>query len=170
MANNENTPKTPTQKKKRYATIQWTCFFSEFLAVATPFVAIGIVNYDKYFIQYNGTKMSIAFFMALAVMGFAIWAIAKKKLENSFVTLIIGWVVAAFIFTMLGEMIADLAVIMWCGLAGIAAAYGLDVASKAAEKKKKEVIDAMKQADKDKLVEDVKAEREAKKVRVRVKK
>lgn len=158
--------KSPKQQKKKYRNIQYSCFIGEFVSVATPFVAIGIANYEKYFVEYNGTKMSIAFFMAMAVMGFALWLIAKKKLENSFITLLIGWTIFAFIFTMLGEMITDLAYIMWFGLIGLSGAYGLDIASKSAKKKKETIIQAENTANQEELVQAIKEE----KIKVRIKK
>ena len=158
--------KSVKSQKKKYRALQWTTFIGEFVSVATPFVVIGIVNYEKYFIQYDGTKMSISFFMAMAVMGFAIWSITKKKLENSYITLLIGWAVMAFIFTMLGQMITDLAYIMWFGLIGLCGAYGLDLVSKHYKKKKDEISEAQKIANQDELVEQVKKE----KVKVKIKK
>lgn len=157
--------KTTKQLKSKYRAIQWTTFVGEFLSVAAPFIAIGIVNYDKYFVQYDGVKMSISFIMAMAVMGVAIFCITKKKLENSFITLLIGWIVMAFIFTMLGEMITDLATIMWFGLIGLGGAFGLDEVSKHFKKKKEFISDAEQTANKEELVERVKEE---KKVKVKV--
>ena len=154
------------KQKSKYRALQWASFIGEFISVATPFVAIGIVNYEKYFIEYDGTKMSISFFMALAVMGFAIWSISKKKLENSYITLLIGWAVMAFIFTMLGQMITDLAYIMWFGLIGLCGAYVLDLVSKHYKKKKDEITDAENTAKKEELVEQVKTE----KIKVKIKK
>ena len=159
--------KTPTQLKRKYRAIQYSTFLGEFVAAAAPFVTIAIVNYDKYFVEYSGVKMSISFFMALAVMGLAIFCIVKKKMENSYVSLIIGWATAAFIVTMLGELITDLSTIMWFGLIGIASAFGLDEVSKYAKKKKDKITAAQEEADKDDMVEAVKEE---KKVKVRVKK
>lgn len=162
--------KTVKSQKNKYAIIEYSCFVGEFVSVASPFVAIGIANYDKYFVQYDGTKMSIAFFMAMAVMGMAIFLISKKKLENSYITLLIGWAVMAFVFQMLGAMITDLATIMWFGLIGLAGAYGLELGSKAAKKKKDLIKDAMKQADKEDMVDQYKLEKEEKKVKVKIKK
>lgn len=153
--------KTPSELKKHYRRLQYGTFAAEFVSIMTPFVVISIVNFDKYFVQYNGTQMSIAFFMAMAVMGIAIWAVSKKKLENSFITLLVGWVIFAFIFQMLGEMITDLATIMWFGLIGLVGAFGLDEASKYFKKKKELIIDAEKQAEKDNLVNAVKEEKNA---------
>lgn len=165
---------TPTQKKKKYKRIQYSCFAGEFISVAAPFIAIAIVNYDKYFVEYDGTKTSISFVMAMAVMGFAIWGITKKKLANSFVSMIIIWATMAFIFTMLGQIITDLATIMWFGLIGIVGAYGLDLGSNAAKKKKDKIIagieEAEKEITKDAYKEELKENEQKKTIKVRVKK
>ena len=159
--------KSVKSQKNKYAVIEYSCFVGEFVSVATPFVAIGIANYDKYFVQYDGTKMSIAFFMAMSVMGLAIFLISKKKLENSYITLLIGWAVMAFVFQLLGQIILDLATIMWFGLIGLAGAYILELGSKKAKKKKESIKEAIAQANKEDLVEQYKEE---KKVKVKVKK
>lgn len=161
--------KSPKQLKKKYKRIQYGCFIGEFISVAAPFIAIAIVNYDKYFVEYDGTKTSISFAMAMAVMGFAIWGITKKKLANSFVSMIIIWATMAFIFTMLGQIITDLATIMWFGLIGIVGAYGLDLGSNAAKKKKDRIIEAEHRAEEDDMVEAIKEEKKQK-VKVRIKK
>lgn len=157
--------KSPKKLKKKYRAIQYSCFISEFVAVAIPFVAIAIVNYDKYFIEYSGVKMSISFFMAMAVLGFAVWGISSEKIKNTYIALIIKWAIIAFIITMLGQIITDLATIMWFGLIGICASFGLDIVSKKAKQKKNEIIDAEKQANKEDMVEAVKEE---KKIKVKV--
>lgn len=157
--------KSPKKLKKKYRIIQYSCFISEFVAVAIPFVAIALVNYDKYFIEYSGVKMSISFFMAMAVLGFAVWGISSEKIKNTYIALIIKWAIIAFIFTMLGQIINDIATIMWFGLIGICASFGLDIGSKKAKQKKNEIIDAEKQANKEDMVEAVKEE---KKIKVKV--
>lgn len=162
--------KTVKQQKNKYRAIEYGCLGGEFVAIASPFVAIGIANYDKYFVQYDGTKMSIAFFLAMAVMGMAIFLVSKKKLENSYITLIVGWAVVAFIFQLLGQIIMDIATIMWFGLIGLVAAYGLEIGSKAAKKKKDAINEAMNEANKDNLKEQYKQEIEEKKIKVKVKK
>ena len=162
---------TPSQRKKKYTILQWSAYVGEFVAFVMPFFIIGIVNFDKYFVEYNGTKMSIAFFLAMGVMGFGIWGITKKKIENTYIALIIKWVLFAFIFTMLGEIIKDIAAIMWFGLIGIAGAYGLDVTSEHFKKEKLLIKDAQEEAKKDNLVEEVKEENKVKKtIKVRVRK
>lgn len=161
---------TPTQKKKKYKKIQYACFGGEFLSVITPFVAIGIVNFDKYFIQYDGTKMSIAAILAASVMGLAVWLVSSKKLENSYITLLIGWATMTAIFFLLGEIINDISYIMLFGLIGLLGAFGLDIGSASAKKKAEKIDEAIEEAKKEKLVEDYKEEVAQKKVKVKVKK
>lgn len=157
--------KTPTQLKKKYRRIQYSCFVGEFVAAATPFVTIALVNKDKYFVDFDGTRMSIALMMALALMGFAIWGVAKQKISNSFVAFIVRWAMSAFIITMIGQMVMDLATIMWFGLIGLVTAFGLDLGSKKAQKLKNKITEAQEQANKEEMVEAVKEE---KKIKVKV--
>lgn len=165
--------KTPTQKKKQLKAISNACFAGEFVSVLTPFFIIGVVNYNEYFVEYNGTKMSIAAVLAATLMGLATWLVAKKKFENSFITLIIGWFSVAFIFFLLGQIINDIAMIMFYGGIGILGAYGLDLGSKKAASEAKKIDDAIEQAKKDINVEAYKEEvkeQESKKIKVKIKK
>lgn len=165
--------RTPTEQRKYYRNVKNLCFCGEFVSVFAPFIAVGIANYEKYFVQYDGAKMSIFFVMALAVMGLATWMVAKKKWENTFITLILGWAVATFMVYILGELITDLAMIMAFGLIGILGACGLDFGSKAAAKKEKAILEAIAQANKDNTVEAYKQElknKEEKKVKIKINK
>lgn len=169
----EKKTKTPTQKKKTYKRISRACFVGQFGSVAAPFVTIGIVNYNDYFVEYDGTKMSIAAVMSAAIMGLAIWLISKKKFTNSYVSLIIGWAVVTAIFFLLGKIINDIAYIMLFGLIGLLGASGLDLASAKANTKADEIqkgIDAAKeQLTKEAYIEELK-EKEKKKIKVKVRK
>lgn len=149
---------TPTQQKKRYSRLRKTCYAGEFLTAIAPFVTIGAVNYNEYFVEYNGTKMSIACIMAMAIMGIALWAITKKKLENSFATLLIGWAAVAFIFQMMGSIVNDIATIMWFGLIGLTSSAGLDVASKKLKTKEDKITEGIEQAKRDMTANAYKAE------------
>lgn len=157
--------KSPSKLKRKYRTIQYSCFIGEFVAAATPFVTIAIVNKDKYFVDFDGTRMSVALFMALAVMGFAIWGVAKQNVKNSYIAFLVKWAIGAFVVTMIGQMVTDLATIMWFGLIGLCTAFGLDLGSKKAQKLKNKVTEAQEQADKEDMVEAVKEE---KKIKVKV--
>lgn len=155
----EKTPKTPTQQLKSYKRLGNVLFFSEFLSIFTPFIIIGIVNYDEYFVEYNGTKMSIACVLALGLMGIATWLVAKNKFSNSFITLIVGWASVTVIFFLLGQIINDIAYIMLFGLIGILGAFGLDIGSKSCKKKADTLQEAINQAEKELNVEAYKQEK-----------
>ena len=172
----EKKQKTPTEQLKHYKRLGNTLFFSEFLSVFTPFIVIGITNYNEYFVEYNGTKMSIACILGIALMGLATWLVAKNKFNNSFITLIIGWATITVIFFLLGNLINDIAVIMLFGLIGILGAYGLDIGSKACKKKAEKVKEAIEQAEKEQMVDAYKEETKTspespkKTIKVRIKK
>lgn len=163
------------EKKKRLTRIKNTLFFSEFLSVITPFVVIGAVNYNDYFVECDGTRMSIACMLALALMGISIWLVSKKKFTNSFITLIVGWYAVAFIFFLMGKIVNDIAVIMFIGGSGIIGAYGLDIANKKVSVKLEDVKKDMKAAQSSLNQEEYKEElkqqeQEKKTIKVRIKK
>lgn len=112
---------TPNKLRKKYKTISLLCFIGQFVSAAAPFLVIGAINFDKYFVQYDGTKMSVAAIMTFSIMGLAIVLIAKKKLSASYGSILVAWAVMAAIFKLLGIIINDIADIMiigWFGLLG----------------------------------------------------
>ena len=161
---------TPTQRYKRLKTTQYLCFGGEFVSVLTPFIIMGIVNFDEYFVEYNGTRISIAFALALSLMGIAVWLVSKRKFDNSFITLIVGWLAITVIFFLMGKIITDISWIMLYGLIGILGAYGLDIASKKASEKASKIKQGMELANQEEIKEEYRAEKEAKKVKVKIKK
>ena len=161
---------TPSQRYKKLKTTQYICFGGEFVSVLTPFIVVGIVNYNEYFVEYNGTRVSIACALAFALMGIAVYLVSKKKFDNSFITLIVGWLAITIIFFLLGKIITDISWIMLYGLIGILGAYGLDIASAKAEDKAKKIKDGMELANQEEIKEEYRAEKETKKVKVKVKK
>ena len=162
--------KTPSQKVRHYKRLSHGLFAGEFVTTLSPYVVVALVNYDKYFVQYNGTKMTLASFIALAVMGIAVYLVSKKKLENSFITLIVGWAAVMGVFFLLGEIINDIAYIMLYGLIGLIGTYGLDIGSKQASKKAQEIQKGIDRAKEELYAEEYKAEVEAKKVKIKIKK
>ena len=156
---------TVKQQASRLGRIKWLCRILEYVSIATPFVTIALINKDKYFVEYDGTRMSISLLLGLALMGFAIWGITEKKLENTYVSFIIKWVIVAFIFTMLGEVITDIAMIMWFGLIGLAGSQGLEIASNKASQEQQRKLEAIKKAQDELDTEQAKEE----KIKVKVK-
>ena len=160
---------TPKDQQRKYKRISRLCFGGEFLSVATPFVTMALANYREYFVEYDGVKMSLACIIALAVMGVAIFLVSKKKFDNSFITLVVGWAVVDGIFFLMGRIINDIAYIMLFGLIGLLGAAGLDFASKKANEKAQAYTDGIKAAEQAMIAEAHKAYIEEKKIKVKIK-
>ena len=164
-------PLTATQSKNKYRALQYTLYGSEFVSIIAPYVVIGAVNFDQYFV-YNqeGWKVATGGTIALALMGLCVWTVTKKKDEasektNGLLSLGLGWAAIAFVFFMLSSILGDIAMIMLCGSLGIFGALGLNVASVEMKKKAdmyKEAIDEVtKDGIKDKAKEEALAKAKA---------
>lgn len=138
--------KTVKQQANKYRNIKFGCIGAEFLSAITPLVTIALINKDKYFIEFEGTKIGVAMFMALAFMGFSIWAITKKKLENTMISLIIKLSIWAFIVTMIENILHDLALILWMTVIGLVGAQCFEWGAEKAGKEQKKKLDAIAKA------------------------
>ena len=76
----------------------------------------------------------------------------SEKIKSTYLLFVIKWITFAFAFTLLGEIITDIAVIMWLGLIGIVGSYGLDLGAKQLNKKSKGKLDSYNQALKNKEI------------------
>ena len=161
--------KTTEQEIKTLKGWKNACFVGMFISAMTPFVAVALANYEKYFVQYNGTKVSIGFLVGMMLMGFVIWAITKKKLGDSMITFLVLWIAFAFTLTMLNELINDISTIMWFGAIGIAGTCALQQEEQALQKKIDKKLDIINTAEKELSVEQAKQEIAAKKQKVIVK-
>ena len=138
--------KTIKQQANTYRNIKFGCLGAEFLSAIAPFVAIGIANRDTWFIDYNGTQISVALYLALAFMGIAIYGITSKKLENTYFGFIMKWTIVAIIFTMLGDLINQIAYIMWMGLIGLLGSQGFELGYKSAKNKQQKLLTSIEKA------------------------
>lgn len=151
-------PKTLKQQANKYRNIKYGCIGAEFLSAITPLVTIAIINKDKYFIDFEGTKIGVGMFMALAFMGFSIWAITKKKLENTMISLIIKLAIWAFIVTMIESILHDLSLILWMTVVGLAVAQGFEFGAQKAGKLQKQKLERISKAQEIKDIEQAKEE------------
>lgn len=142
---------TVKQQQKRYRTYQYLTFGGEFVSVLTPFVVMGAINYQEWFMVEEGWKIGLGGALALALMGIAIFLLTKKKenkeLTDGFITFLIGWFMVAFIFKLLSSIMDQIFQIMMFGGIGILGAFGLDIWSKDFKKKAdtyKEVLGEVK--------------------------
>lgn len=141
-------PLTTKQKQTKYRALQYTAIGGMGASVITPFIIIGAINFDEWFISNaDGYKVGIGATLALAVMGIALALVTQKKekeskLTNGWITLMVFWFAIAFIFKLLASIYDEIfSLMMWTGL-GLAGAFGLDIVSK----KQKEKADAYKEA------------------------
>lgn len=149
---------TVTQKKNKYNRISKITYLSQYVAMAAPYIAIGIANYDKYFVEVDGTKMSISFAMALAVLGYTIWSTTNKKLENTLWPTVIKMFILAFICFLMGQLITDLGTIFLFGGIGMVGSETLNSVSKNYAKKRDLITEATEEAKKEMIKEEVKKE------------
>ena len=158
----EKKTKTPIQQKKTYKRLSNLCFGGEFVSVIAPFIGIGLANYEKYFIQYNGTKISIGFALAMAVMGVAVYLISKKQFTNTFITLFVAWGAVTGILFLVKELLSDLCYIMLFGWIGVGGACGLDKVKKNLNAKAEKIQKGIERAEEDEIVEEHKIDMEQK--------
>ena len=151
-------PKTIKQQANKYRNIKYGCVGMEFISAITPLATIAIINKDKYFIDFEGTKIGIGMFMAMAFMGFSIWAITKKKMENTMISLIIKLAIWAFVVTMIESILHDLALILWMTVIGLMGAQGFEWGAEKASKEQKKKLDAIAKAKEENDVEQAKEE------------
>ena len=144
---------TIKQQAKRYRNLKVGLKISEFLAFFAPFITIAIVNKDKYFVQYEGEKVSLGFILAMIVMGVGLVGVMTQKVKNTYLIFIVKWITFAAAFTFLGQVITDLAMIMWYGLIGLVGSFLLDLGANAADKKYKDKLNSIQVAKKNKEVE-----------------
>ena len=133
------------KKYKRIRNSGYALMGAKWVSILSPFIAIGIANYDEYFTEYNGVKMSIGCVLALAVMGIAIYNEAKDK--NKKVSGIVGWAVALALAYLLQSVLNDLVLILGCGLIGQMIGAGFELGGKVQLEKEKLYKESIIQAE-----------------------
>lgn len=125
---------TVNQKKNRCRLFQRLTYGGEYVSVATPFVAMGVVNREQWFHYETGWKTAIGFTLAAIVFGAIILSITfeSEKLNNrkgKYIKTLIGCLLAALIFVLLADIMSEIANILFAASGGVAVALGLDIKS-----------------------------------------
>ena len=154
---------TTTQKKNKYRALQYTTLGGEYVAIATPFGVMSIVNKDTWFPQDTGWKTGLGFTLACTLLFLIVSSISfeTEKLNNrkgKYVKLLIGIVLSAFIFILLRDIMNEIANILWFAALGIASALGLEIFSAEFKAKADFYKDAISEARKGQAVEQAKEE------------
>ena len=155
-------PLTAKQKQNKYRALQYSTFVGEFVSIILPFVIMGAVNYEDWFVSESGWKVGLGGTLALALLGIAVLLVTKKKedekITSGYIALIIGWFAVAFIFVLLASIIEQIAMIMFFGGIGILGAFGLDMTSKNFKSKADLYKNAIAKAKTENLEEELKDE------------
>jgi len=145
MANKQLTTK---QKIKKYRAIQWGTFAGQYVAIATPYVVLGIVHWDEWFTSNpEGYKVGIGGAIALALISVITLLVTNAKKEdmkiNMYIPLILGWLMGATILHLLGSIILEISELMYITATGLVGALGIDIASNDAKKKKEHFMKSL---------------------------
>ena len=98
---------------------------AKWLSILAPYIAIGAANFEEYFTEYNGVKMSIGCVLAMAVAGIAIFNETKEN--NKKISGIVGWAIAFAIAYLMQSILNDLVLILGCGLIGQMVGAGFEL-------------------------------------------
>ena len=125
---------TTIEKQRKYRVIEKATFVSEFVALAMPYGIMCGVNFDEWFIHETGWKVALGGISALALLFFSVLSVIKEDTEKatrkqSYIKLLLSWVITAFILYCLADILTQICNIMIFGALGIAGALGLDITS-----------------------------------------
>ena len=105
MARKKFNELTSVEKYKRLRNNGFAFLAAKWVSILTPYIVIGIANFDEYFTEYNGVKMSLGCTLAAIVAGIAI---ANETKENKKINGIVGWAIAFALCFLLQSILNDL--------------------------------------------------------------
>ena len=102
----EKKPLTIKQQAKREKRISRLLFASEFVAIPTPFIIMGGVNFNEWFINNpEGWRIGLGGGIGIALMSFVALMVALKKenkdLTGGYLAIIFGYYMLGFIAMLL---------------------------------------------------------------------
>ena len=157
------------QKQTKYRALQYSTFVAEFISILTPFIIMGAVNYEDWFISESGWKVGLGGTLALALLGIAVLLVTKKKedekITSGYITLVIGWFAVAFIFMLLASIMEQITTILFFGVIVILGAFGLDMTSNNFKSKADMYKETIQKANQDVLKRQVESEIENKDIK-----
>lgn len=164
---------TTTKKRyKKYKTLQYLTYGGQFVSIATPYAIMAGIKWEEWFaLNDTGWKIGIGGTLAMILLSTAIILVTRqqenKKITDGYVTLILGWLLTGIIFTLLADIMGQIANIMFFGAIGLAGAFGLNLSSKAYKNKAIKIKEANAAVDKKLLEEEIEQERKTVKVKVK---
>ena len=150
--------KTIKQQANTYGALKWSCFGGEFLSALTPLFVYVMINHSQYFVEYEGIKYGVSFFMAMALVGITIIGVSGDKIKGSLLSFTLKIGIFAFIVTMIGQLANDLANMLWCVFFGLLGSQGFELGGKYFKNKQEIKLNAIKQAKEQTDIEQAKNE------------
>lgn len=140
MKKREKKKLTTKQEQTKYRSLQYAAIGGAFASILAPFVILGGINFQDWFMSEGGYKVGIGATLGLAVAGVALFFITQKKEKELKVT--DGWITFMVCFlalTVAVKLIANIydelfGIMIWT-FVGIAHAFGFDMLSKAAKRR-----------------------------------
>lgn len=147
MAEKQKKPLTTKQKQTRYRVLQYASIGGIFASIFTPFIILGAINFEDWFVANEGWRIGLGGTLGLAVAGIAAAMVTFKKEKESkvtdgWITFIVCWFAVGFTFRLLEEIYHQIfTIMMWTGL-GLCVAFGFNIFSNVEKKN----ADAYKEA------------------------
>ena len=112
------------EKYIKFRNIGYTCLAMKWVSILSPYLIIGIVNFEDYFQEASGVKMSLGCVLALIVAGISV---ANETKENKKISGLVGWAIAFALVYFFQSILQDLLLIIGCGLIGQLVGAGFEL-------------------------------------------
>lgn len=147
----EKKPLTTKQKIRKYRAIQWGTTATQYVTIATPYVVLGAINWDKWFMSNpEGWKVGIGGAIAFALFSTVAALITKVKKDdlklNPYIPFIIGCLMTVAILKLVASIILEISDILLITTSGLVGALFQDIESNDAKAKKERFIKARESA------------------------
>ena len=101
--------KQTTKTKTKYRVLQWTLFGSEFISILTPFVVIGAVKFDEFFVNNpEGWKITLGGTICLAVCGLCVLLTTRAKEKELQMNPLVSLMIVFGIISLLSFLFANI--------------------------------------------------------------
>jgi FtsH-binding integral membrane protein len=115
---------TPVEKYVRLRKQGHSFIACKWISILSPYLVIGIINFEDYFQEANGIKMSLGCILALIVAGISI---KNETKENKKINGIVTWAVAFALIFFFQSILQDLLLIVGAGLIGQIVGAGFEL-------------------------------------------
>ena len=115
MAKKDKKELTSFEKFRKFRKAGYTCLAMKWVSILSPYLIIGADNFEDYFQEASGFKMSVGCILAVTVAGITI---ANEAKENKKISGLAGWIIAFALVVCFQSILQDLVLIVGCGLVG----------------------------------------------------